>query len=101
MNKDESEPTEDFPDPWLGHKDWTSRRDDEPVYLRRFVAFIDILGFRSIVRRTEIDRDLASRIRYILSTIKEQAAVSRAVHSRRHQGISRLCCAPNVQGSIL
>ena len=44
--------------------------DQDTVYEERIVAFVDILGFRSLIERTETDQVLAGNILWILDYVK-------------------------------
>jgi hypothetical protein len=50
-----------------------------PQYEDRYVAFIDILGFSALVRRTESDQDLLRRIVSSLTEVREYAKLGPAM----------------------
>jgi hypothetical protein len=53
-------------------------KQDDTVYEERIVAFVDILGFRSLIERTETDQALAENVLWILDYVRGMRDENRA-----------------------
>ena len=45
--------------------------DQDAIYEERIVAFVDVLGFRNLIRNTETDHKLGRNVLWALNYIKE------------------------------
>jgi hypothetical protein len=54
------------------------KMDQDTIYEESIVAFVDILGFRSLIERTETDQVLAENVLWILDYVRGMRDENRA-----------------------